>query len=294
MIPRGAPVDIWESQSSSYNIPEIAFVPISVEGIEFADDYEPLIYQANRTLLEANAALELKELQQRNRDDIHINRNCKTTPLFDASRRAVINHKNSGANTPYYYYNTYPQKLMATYTPEISLSYPTISPRDYYTRGRVNTSTSTPTPTPMPYNNETTHRVHRVHNNTENSVNTPLDENNHNNLTDATMLNHKPSEYISITDKMYNSIRGSLYDLKHWQQLPPVKNKNSPPSTSDIFRYVVTRDNRMGYLVAWLILILILFVLLGLSISVIVGSAKKDKHRIKYNNRVYYSARIPY
>ena len=78
----GEPVSVWLAQSSD-TIPDRSFVPICENGIELNNDYEPVVYRSNRVLMEANAAQELNELQERNHaTTAYSTLDCVATPLF--------------------------------------------------------------------------------------------------------------------------------------------------------------------------------------------------------------------
>ena len=79
----GEDVDVWTTQPVANTLPDLAFVPVCESGIEFNTDFEPVVYQTNRVLMEANAAQELNELQERNHaTTAYSTLDCVTTPLF--------------------------------------------------------------------------------------------------------------------------------------------------------------------------------------------------------------------
>ncbi len=61
-------------------------------------------------------------------------------------------------------------------------------------------------------------------------------------------------------NKMMNSVRGALYDMKHWDELPA-------EGTKDTLSFVCTRDNRLPYLLLFITIIVLLIALLGVVIS---------------------------
>lgn len=69
----------------------------------------------------------------------------------------------------------------------------------------------------------------------------------------------------SFASRMANSIKGSAYDLKHWNELPP---KLQGESGSKVFSYVVARDDRLGYLLLWITMIVMLITLIGVAVQV--------------------------
>lgn len=64
---------------------------------------------------------------------------------------------------------------------------------------------------------------------------------------------------------MANSVRGSFYDLKHWNELPPKVTGQSGTAT---LNFVVTRDDRLGYLLLWVTMIVMLITLIGVAAQV--------------------------
>jgi hypothetical protein len=61
----------------------------------------------------------------------------------------------------------------------------------------------------------------------------------------------------TIPKKMSNSVRGALYDMRHWKQIP----KSRGGVRTDTLKYVCTRDDRMTYL-----LLTLAFVFLAVSL----------------------------
>jgi hypothetical protein len=57
-----------------------------------------------------------------------------------------------------------------------------------------------------------------------------------------------------ITTRMANSVRGAMYDLQHFNELPPARSGQSP---SEVAMFALTRDNRTPYLLLVLIFALV-------------------------------------
>lgn len=74
----------------------------------------------------------------------------------------------------------------------------------------------------------------------------------------------KPAEQ-SFASRMANSVKGSFYDMKHWKQLPP---KLAGQSSGAVLTYVVSRDDRLGYLLLWITMIVLLITLIGVAAQV--------------------------
>ena len=69
---------------------------------------------------------------------------------------------------------------------------------------------------------------------------------------------HAYQRFRDLPKKLSNSVRGALYDLRHWKQLPSVA--AGEPGTKTI-KYVFMRDNRSGYI---LMAIAIIFFIIAL------------------------------
>jgi len=76
-----------------------------------------------------------------------------------------------------------------------------------------------------------------------------------------------PFNYIPI--RTFNSVRGALYDMKHFNELPPTQEGQSP---SDVTSFVLTRDGRTPYL-----LIFVSIILGVISLVLLLRSVTKEK-----------------
>ena len=54
---------------------------------------------------------------------------------------------------------------------------------------------------------------------------------------------------------MLNSVRGAMYDLQHFNELPPAQSGEAP---SQVAMYALTRDNRLPYILLVITFILIM------------------------------------
>lgn len=78
----------------------------------------------------------------------------------------------------------------------------------------------------------------------------------------VTPAKKKPPSFLS---RMSNSVRGSFYDLKHWNQLPP---RLAGEGSGKTLTFVVARDDRLGYLLLWITMIVMLITLIGVAVQV--------------------------
>ena len=65
--------------------------------------------------------------------------------------------------------------------------------------------------------------------------------------------------FLATNAAATNSVRGVMYDMKHSDELPPSVNGESPMT---VYKFVATRDNRSGYLLYFVALIVTLFLLI--------------------------------
>lgn len=78
-----------------------------------------------------------------------------------------------------------------------------------------------------------------------------------------------------------NSVRGAMYDMKHWDQLPG-------DSGEEKCAFVATRDGRGPYLAAGMFVVLMLVVLLILCICLCAKSAKSRRVHNHYRHMMRY------
>ena len=65
--------------------------------------------------------------------------------------------------------------------------------------------------------------------------------------------------YHHIPVAAANSLRGTLYDLQHWEELPPAVNGESPGT---VFNYAITRDGRQMYLLYFICVVVVVVLLI--------------------------------
>lgn len=251
----GVDVDVWRTHRPSSSIADIAFTPISETGIELTNDYEPVLYQANRSLMTANAAQEIADLQTRNHaTTAYSTLDCHATPLFPTfnGQRAVDCTIREARKFPPR--TLYPSEMVAQpvpplgYPPEevMGLSgyydsppmQPVVVPS--FTRARV---ASTPKPT------HPTSRAAHSHS----STSLPSEKKD------------EVSQGKRFARNMVNSVRGTFYDLAHWKELPP---SVAGESSTKVVAYAVGRDDRTGYWMLWYALFTLLIALIGMAVSI--------------------------
>ena len=220
----GNPVTVWETEHPSKSIADVSFAPTSVKGIELTNDYEPVQYQANRSLMAANAAQEINDLQERNHaTTAYSTLDCYATPLFPtfngqrAADCAIRRARKYGVPPN-------AQQLVAQPVPPLGYQpYQVMGLPGYYSQ----------------------------------AAQYPVSKK-------KALLNTGGSER-NFFKRMANSVRGSFYDLKHWNELPP---KVAGESGTATFNFVVTRDDRLGYLLLWVTMIVMLITLIGVAAQV--------------------------
>ena len=237
-----ASVDVWDHVNDArQSLADTVFAATSVSGIEMADDYEPVVYQSTRALMGANAVQELQELQAQNHaTTAYSTLNCAAKPLFpmfDAQRQQICNDT---------------ERRERPYDPAgFPLSAPICSARlddgcsapggeGNYSNGFGTTAACTTAAA----------RGIRTSTGTESPVESV----------------REPAPVP--VNKFLNSIRGAVYDLKHWKDLPQ-------DTATDTWKFIATREGRAGYLLLLFTLILFLIAVLMMVIS---NGRYKKKH----------------
>lgn len=225
----GESVHVWQTQHPSKSIADVSFVPTSLRGIELTNDYEPVQYQANRALMAANAAQEINDLQMRNHaTTAYSTLDCAATPLFptfNGQRAADCAIRQSRQHQGI---GVVPRNLVAQPVPPVGYTpYEVMGMPGYYQRAHQY-------PVVLPEKKK------------------PVSE--------GVAASEK-----TFAQRMANSVRGSFYDMKHWNQLPP---KLAGQSNGATLHYVVSRDDRLGYLLLWITMIVMLITLIGVAVQV--------------------------
>lgn len=255
----GQSVNVWVTEPAATTLPDMAFVPISEKGVEMNTDYEPVVYQNNRTLMAANAAQELNELQERNHaTTAYSTLDCVAMPLFptfNAQRLAncSVREKELARNR---YEGRAPgygtqgavdrpvardalRSASAGAAPTATCSAPTpgaASPR----------SKKVPPPArspPASFSRSPPRRLSRAH----------------------TPVRAAPTPAApGFVNKMINSVRGARYDWQHRAVLPPAIQGQGKV---EVLKYTLTRDQRGAYLLLWITLLLLVITLICIMIK---------------------------
>lgn len=202
-----------------------------MRGIELTNDYEPVQYQANRALMAANAAQEINDLQMRNHaTTAYSTLDCGATPLFptfNGQRAADCAIRQARQHEGV---GVVPGNLVAQPVPPMGYTpYEVMGLPGYYQRAHQY-------PVVVPEKKK------------------PVNGGSAASASEKTFAN-----------RMANSVRGSFYDMKHWNQLPP---KVAGATNGTTFQYVVSRDDRLGYLLLWITMIVLLITLIGVAVQV--------------------------
>ena len=213
-------VDIWEERERPQTLADISFAPTSISNIEFPDDIEPVAFQANRAALAANGADELRELQSLNQQTTaYPSISCTTGPMVPMHTGGpacdVASMQERSHGITAYVAGN---PLLTQFDEDRA---DTCASMEAAGVGMVPSETGDP---PIGY--------------TPNSYS----------------IMRKPRAR-HITTRMANSLRGALYDMQHFNELPPARSGESPGSVA---RFVVSRDNRTPYLLLVLTFILVL------------------------------------
>jgi hypothetical protein len=261
-IDLGVPVDVWATERPSNSIADIAFTPISEDGIELTNDYEPVLYQANRALMTANASQEIADLQTRNHaTTAYSTLDCHATPLFPTfnGQRAVDCTIREARKFPPR--TLYPSEMVAQPVPP--LGYP---PEQVMgTPGYYAAAVETPVVVPGYGRGGGCGGVRpSVGTLPPLQKKTDVDEDEPAPGAAAPGAAAPPTRGKSFARNMVNSVRGTAYDLAHWSELPPA---SAGESSSKVLAYAVTRDSRTGYLMLWYALFTLLVALIGAAVK---------------------------
>lgn len=251
----GQSVNVWATEPAATTLPDMAFVPISEKGVEMNTDYEPVVYQNNRTLMAANAAQELNELQERNHaTTAYSTLDCVAMPLFptfNAQRLAncSVREKELARNryegrAPGYGTQGAVDRPVARDALRSAPAPRAASPRSKKvpppTRSPPASFSRSP---PASFSRSPPRRLSRAH--------TPVG---------AAPTPAAPG----FVNKMINSVRGARYDWQHRAVLPPAIQGQGKV---EVLKYTLTRDQRGAYLLLWITLLLLVITLICIMIQ---------------------------
>ena len=265
-IDLGVPVDVWATQRPSNSIADIAFTPISEDGIELTNDYEPVLYQANRALMTANAAQEIADLQTRNHaTTAYSTLDCHATPLFPTfnGQRSVDCTIREARKFPPR--TLYPSEMVAQPVPPLGYPPEEVMGMPGYYQAAVET------PVVVPGYGAGGHGGCGMRADTGRQTRDEEGLKKNGVTEDAAAppaANPQPATDVkrgkAFARNMVNSVRGTVYDLAHWSELPP---SASGESSTKVLAYAVTRDSRTGYLMLWYALFTLIVALIGAAVN---------------------------
>ena len=248
-----APANIWEEKERPQTLADKSFAPTSITGVEFPDDIEPDMYRANRAAMEANGRDELNELMGLNhRTTAYPTLSCTSGPMSPIYRSArpcdldTMNDVSHGITA----YTRHGQPLLPQFNVQRAAQCGAMA--------EAGVGIGAPNPQlvtrasgepPIGYG---VNSYFRYGGDGEQSVPPAA----------PTKKKTKKSRFKHMGVRMMNSARGTMYDLRHFSDLPPAQSGESPTSVT---WYTMTRNNRLPYLLLLLIMILVLVsVVLGL------------------------------
>lgn len=207
-----ASVAVWDETQRHQTMADTAFAPTSVTGVEFPDDVEVDVYQANRAALSSNGHGEFEQLQGLNqRTTAYPSIGCTTGPMSPPVVPAPACATNSMQERSH---------GITAYTPSGG-------------------------PILQGYNDCRAAVCDEMQDAGVGMGTNP-------NLV-ARASGEPPVGYSRLAPKktrhlaarVMNSVRGAVYDMKHFGELPPAQSGESPTSVA---WYAVSRDDRAPYL----------------------------------------------
>lgn len=247
----GVDVDVWATHRPSSSIADIAFTPISETGIELTNDYEPVLYQANRSLMTANAAQEIADLQTRNHaTTAYSTLDCHATPLFPTfnGQRAVDCTIREARKFPPR--TLYPSEMVAQPVPPLGYPPEQVMGMSGYYQAAPMQPVVVPPPPRYPHMRLPAARASLE----PRAPKKPVQSEKKDDV----------SQGKRFARNMVNSVRGTFYDLAHWKELPPTQ---AGASSTKVVAYAVGRDERSGYWMLWYALFTLIVALIGMAVS---------------------------
>ena len=233
------PFEIWDAPERPQTLADISFAPTSITNVEFPDDIEPVAFQANRALLAANGAGELAELESRNQETTaYPSIACTTGPMSPTYRGgpacdvASMEERSHGI-TAY----TRGEPLLTQFNSERADRCASMKAAGVGLGPHPSLVARASGEPPIGYEHNSYARK-------------------------------KPS-VKHITTRMANSVRGALYDLQHFNELPPAQSGQSPAAVT---AFALSRDNRTPYLLLVFIFLLVVCAMVSVVRS---GGSKK-------------------
>ena len=237
------PTDIWSWPERPQTLADTSFAPTSINHVEFPDDLGPVAYQANRAAMASNGKGELEELEARNqRTTAYPSVGCVAGPMspdYSGGKACDINamqERSHGITA----YTTQGAPVMHPFNVERSAACAAMETSGIglgaSNPGFVARASGEPpigyAPQPMKPSFGPRHPVRVETKKTKDKI-----------------------PFGMIPMRTLNSVRGALYDLKHFNELPAAQNGESP---SGVAMFALTRDNRAPYLCIAVVVVLIL------------------------------------
>jgi len=216
-------VELWNEAERPQTLADKSFAPTSIMGVEEPDDTEPVAFQANRAAMAANGASELRQLHGLNQQ----------TTAYPSIGCTV------GAMSP-------------SYSGGAACDVAAVEERSHgitaYTQGTAL----------LPRFDA--QRAERCASMEAAGVGLSEDPSLVARASGEPPIGYEARELKKprmhhLTTRMANSVRGALYDLQHFDELPPARSGSSPGAVTT---FALTRDNRTPYLLLVLVFVLVL------------------------------------
>jgi hypothetical protein len=202
-----------------------AFTPTSIENVEFPDDLAPVAFQANRAAMSYNSKKELQELEAMNQQTAaYPTLTCLSGPMapnLGGGSQCEVGSMESRSHA------------ITAYSGGTPL-FPQFYNQKVDTCATMQEQGVGMGPTRLPLA----------------SGDPPIG-----------YREAKPKPALKhMGTRMMNSVRGALYDLQHFNELPPAQSGEAP---SEVAKFALSRDNRLPYIFLVITCVLMLMAVAG-------------------------------
>lgn len=218
-----ASTEIWDEPERPQTLADTAFTPTSIENVEFPDDLGPVAFQANRAAMSYNSKKEMQELESMNQ---------QTAAYPTLSCLSGPHAPNLGGGSSCEVGSMEERSHGITAYVEGAPVFPQFYNEKMDTCGAMQEMGVG-----------------------EGATRLPL-------ASGDPPIGYKASKPAlkHLGTRMMNSVRGAMYDLQHFNELPPAQSGDAP---SEVAKFAFSRDNRLPYIMLVVICVLMLMGVVG-------------------------------